>query len=389
MKILYAIQGTGNGHLARATEIIPHLRQMSDVDVLVSGVQSDLKLPFDVQYQYNGFSFFMGSKGGINYSKTLLQFKPLKLIADIAKLPVHDYDLVFTDFEPVSAWACLLKGKKSIGISHQNAVLHPTVPRPDKKDWLGRVILKTYAPATFKYGFHFSAMENHCFEPIIRSGIRNAKPENKGHYTVYLPAYSDTVIEQILSIFPHVKWEVFSKNCTNEHVKGNIKFHRVSLNGFTKSFVNCEGILTTAGFETPSEAIFMGKKLCVVPMKNQYEQLCNSAFLDHMGICVINHLQKETCKLAQWIESKHVVQIPYPDQTGNLLLMILRKHEQEQLQPVYNWTFFRQPIPLVQFKLVSLRENRLLAFNFTDRSISRWKHFWRQLKADWQDEMMR
>lgn len=37
MKILYAFQGTGNGHLARAQEIIPILKKHALVDTLISG----------------------------------------------------------------------------------------------------------------------------------------------------------------------------------------------------------------------------------------------------------------------------------------------------------------------------------------------------------------
>ena len=37
MKILYAIQGTGNGHLSRAIDVIPALKKIGQVDVLVSG----------------------------------------------------------------------------------------------------------------------------------------------------------------------------------------------------------------------------------------------------------------------------------------------------------------------------------------------------------------
>ena len=42
MKILYAIQGTGNGHLTRAKEIIPILKEKGDVDILISGSECDI-----------------------------------------------------------------------------------------------------------------------------------------------------------------------------------------------------------------------------------------------------------------------------------------------------------------------------------------------------------
>ena len=70
MKILYAIQGTGNGHLSRSMEIVPLLKQMAEVDVLVSGTQGDLELPFPVKYKLNGFGFIFGKSGGVDLWKS-------------------------------------------------------------------------------------------------------------------------------------------------------------------------------------------------------------------------------------------------------------------------------------------------------------------------------
>ena len=70
MKILYAIQGTGNGHISRAREIIPILMKKGNVDILVSGTQSDVDLPYPVKYKYKGLSFVFGKKGGIDLMQT-------------------------------------------------------------------------------------------------------------------------------------------------------------------------------------------------------------------------------------------------------------------------------------------------------------------------------
>jgi UDP:flavonoid glycosyltransferase YjiC (YdhE family) len=34
MKILYAVQGTGNGHVSRACDVIPELKKYAQVDIL-------------------------------------------------------------------------------------------------------------------------------------------------------------------------------------------------------------------------------------------------------------------------------------------------------------------------------------------------------------------
>lgn len=323
MKILYAIQGTGNGHLARATEIIPHLQKFGEVDILVSGIQGDINLPFEVKYKFYGLSFMFGKKGGVDYWQTVFKSRPFGLLRDILQVPVETYDLVLNDFEPVSAWACRLKGIRCVSVSHQSAVLHPLAPRPPKDNFIARIILKYYAPAKVNYGFHFRALDFYHFTPVIRSSIRNASPRNKDHYTVYLPAYSDAMIEKLLSRFAEVKWEVFSKKCRHEYQIDNIRFSPVSLDGFHDSFVNCSGLLCNAGFEAPSEAIFLGKKLCVIPMKNQYEQACNAAMLSDMGISVANKANELPSVLKRWIKESYSIRIKFPDQTHDILRRIM------------------------------------------------------------------
>ena len=333
MRILYAIQGTGNGHLARATEIVPILKSMADVDVLVSGTQADLKVPFQIDYQFPGLSFIIGESGGVDLIKTARKMPVRQFFHDIRHLPVHQYDLVISDFEPVSAWACRIRKKNCIGLSHQNAVLHPSAPKPEFSDWFGKLILKYYAPATVKYGFNFKPFAPNIFPPVIRHHIRNAESILKPHYTVYLPAYSDQQILAVLSRIPDTEWQVFSKHSKSEYTVGNIHFQPVSLDAFTHSFLNCTGLVCTAGFEGPAEAIFMGKKLCVIPMKKQYEQYCNAAFLKSMGIKVLDHFSDSAPILADWIKNSTPLEIDFPDLTREILENILSRHTDRQ--PVF------------------------------------------------------
>ena len=326
MKILYAIQGTGNGHLARATEIVPMLKSMADTDVLVSGTQADLKVPFQIDYQFSGLSFILGKTGGVDIWETAKKMPIVQFFKDIRSLPVEKYDLVISDFEPVSAWACRFRNKECIGLSHQNAVLHPSAPKPEFKEWIGKLILKHYAPASFKYGFNFKPFSPHIFPPVIRHDIRNAELTQKPHYTVYLPAYSDQQIQDVLSSITDIEWQVFSKHSKSKYTVGNLHFQPVSLDEFTKSFLSCTGLICTAGFEGPAEAIFMGKKLCVIPMKKQYEQYCNAAFLKSMGINVLNNFSDSGPVIQDWIENSEPLQIRFPDMTNVILSNIISRH---------------------------------------------------------------
>jgi uncharacterized protein (TIGR00661 family) len=327
VKILYAIQGTGNGHLSRARDIIPILQTKGELDILVSGIQADVDLPHSITYQFKGLSFIFGKKGGVDILETYKKSNIRKLFKEINSLPVEKYDLVINDFEPVSAWACYLKNKECIGLSHQAAVLNANAPQPKHVDVLGRSILKNYAPTTVQYGFHFNRYDKNIFTPVIRKQVRELHPKNKGYYTVYLPAYNDERIIKILSEFPGTKWEVFSKHNKKSLEINNISVCAVNNDAFIKSMANAEGVLCGAGFETPAEALFLQKKLMVVPMKNQYEQHCNAAALKTIGVPVIKSLkEKNIDKIKNWIDAGVKVSVDYPDITESIIDTILKKH---------------------------------------------------------------
>ena len=320
LKILYAVQGTGNGHLSRAMDVIPCLQKHGEVDILVSGIQGDLELPFKVKYKLTGLSFIFGKKGGVDLFKTVMKSNLPKLIKSIRKLPVEDYDVVINDFEPVSAWACYFKHKKCIGLSHQSAVLDKHFPLPDEEDRKGKLILKNYAPADLFYGFHFYSVGDNIFTPVIRVHVRNRKVTDKGHYTVYLPAYDDKTLINRLSAFPTIKWDVYSKHCKKKKVLNKITIQPIDNEGFTASMASGSGVLCGAGFETPAEALFLNKKLLVVPMKNQYEQQLNAAALKKMGVPVIKRLNpKYTDVISNWLVNGKVIPVQYPDRTQEIV----------------------------------------------------------------------
>ena len=355
MTILYAIQGTGNGHVSRAREIIPLLQQYGNVDILISGTQADIGLEQAVKYKYNGFGFIFGKKGGVDVMATYRKNNLRRFRKEIKSLPVEKYDLVISDFEPVSAWACHLKGKACIGLSHQCAVLHPKAPQPKQTDMVGQAVLRHYAPATVHYGFHFVSYADHIFTPVIRKEVRELAPVNNGHCTVYLPAYSDKRILKHLSQFPEVKWEVFSKHNKKAFVEGNISVKPISNKAFINSMAGAEGVLCGAGFETPAEALFLQKKLMVIPMKGQYEQHCNAAALKKMGVPVLKSLkEKHIEKIAHWLRYGEVIPVDYPDDTATIIKNIIETAPLPLLQkePSSN-----EPIPSVrQFKDYLLRK---------------------------------
>ncbi|MCR5889863.1 glycosyl transferase [Hymenobacter sp. J193] len=325
-RILYAIQGTGNGHLARSLDIVPLLQERaSHLDVLISGPPSDIQLPYPVRYRCHGMGFIFGKSGGISFSKTFAQLNAPALLRQTRELPVKDYDLVINDFEPVSAWACWLRQVPCVALSHQSAVLGPQAPRPRRPDPVGHAVLRHYAPSTAHYGFHFERYDEHTFTPVIRRQVRELTPQNDGHYTVYLPAYDEeTLVSRLRHISRDVAWEVFSKHSQQESQHGNVRVRPVSGTAFTDSLARSAGVFCGAGFETPAEALYLGKKLLVVPMKNQYEQACNAASLAHLGVPVVKSLKdKHLTGVEEWLRFGRPIPVDYPDETGRIIDRLL------------------------------------------------------------------
>jgi uncharacterized protein (TIGR00661 family) len=331
MNILYAIQGTGNGHLSRAVDIIPELKKFGKVDLFVSGAQAEVTLPYPVKYKSKGLSFYFGKSGGINFLKTFQKNSSRDLMKEIKDFPVEKYDLVVNDFEPISAWAARKKEVLCVSLSHQSALLSKKAPRPKIIDPFGEWLLKNYAPVKKYIGFHFEEYDKNIFTPVIRSAIREAKVTDEGHFTVYLPAYDDKkLVELFLKGKSKIRWHIFSKHTRSPYHVGRISVYPVSGQDFVESVVSGTGVLCGAGFETPAEVLQLNKKLLVVPMKSQYEQQCNAAALKKLGVPVLKKIKKKKSlkKIERWIDESKKLDLDFPDIAGKAVERMMEKYGQ-------------------------------------------------------------
>lgn len=328
MKILYAIQGTGNGHISRARDLVPALKKQAEVDVLISGIQADVELGLEVNYRLRGMSFIFGKKGNVDLVQTFRRCITPKFLKEVRELPVKQYDLIVNDFEPVSAWAASLKGVPCISLSHQFAVLQPQSPKPGKMDWIGKMVLGHYAPVQQGFGFHFKPYAENMFTPVIRQEVRNLTVTEEDHITVYLPAYDNDRLIKVLSEITTENWHVFSKHTDTAFEVGHIHIRPIENQAFLQSMASSKAVLCGAGFETPAEAIYMGKKLLVIPMKNQYEQQCNAAALAEMGVRTLKSLKRKyVLEIKDWLVHSRALQIDFPDETETIVDKILQAHQ--------------------------------------------------------------
>lgn len=327
MRILFAVQGTGNGHISRAREIIPILRKFGSVDMLISGTQADVLPDTPLDFRFHGFSFIFGKKGGVDYWRTYRAMNLPRLWKDIRSLPLKNYDIIINDFEPVTAWACKIQGRPSVALSHQASFLSKKTPRPSDNFHWAETLFTHYAPTTHKVGFHFSRYDDFIHTPVIRSEIRNQEVNDFGHISVYLPAFHDKFLVDYLKRIPEVRWEVFSKHSKLTYTDKNVLVQPINNQNYNKSLANSSGLLTGGGFESPAEALFLGKKVMVIPMKNQYEQLCNAAAAKHLGVPVIHQLKdNHISTLKNWIANHNTIKVDYPNETQSIIQKVIQSY---------------------------------------------------------------
>lgn len=287
MKIFYAIQATGNGHISRASQLYPYLQKFGDVDFFLSGNNASLDIDLPIKFRSAGCSLHYSKCGGLDYWDIAKNIQPIQMYKDAKSLPLKDYDIVINDFDSITSLACKMQKVHSVQFGHQASFISENTPRPEKRSIMGEMILKHYAPSPKHIGLHFEKYDSFIHPPIIKDEIVQAEPKDLKHITVYLPSFQKDCLEKAFNKIQDVEFHWFLNDVQTKHTIGNITYFPVNQKLFNESLINCHGIITGGGFETPAEALYLGKKILSIPIRNHYEQECNAAALKKMGVPVV------------------------------------------------------------------------------------------------------
>lgn len=334
MKILYAVQATGNGHISRAIQLYPFLKEYGHVDFFMSGSNAALKTELPVIARSKGISLFYKSNGGLDYVKIIQSFS-FKIFLDAYMLPVEKYDLVINDFDFVTSLACFLKNKPSIQFGHQASFQSLKTPRAKQKSIVGEFILKYFVRSTHYLGLHFKPYDYNVFNPIIKQEIIDATPIDDGHIAVYLPHYSIQYLEPYLLQESKHHFEVFTSEVTTIKNFKNIVYFPISNSGFAKSMIRAHAVITGGGFETPAEAMYMNKKVLSIPIAKHYEQLSNAAALAALGVEVLMQVDASFHSVFnKWINEAKPVKLELTHSTRDIVAHLI---QQTQTQKIVNY----------------------------------------------------
>ena len=281
MKILYGVQATGQGHISRARAMAEALsRYHLEVTWLFSGrAREELfdMQPFGKIKHRQGLTLAT-SRGRLNYMATVRHNNLRRFFNDVRHLDLAPYDLIFTDYEPVTAWAARRAGRRCIGIGHQYA-FQPGTPRAGG-NFLTETIMQRFAPVDVPIGLHWHPYTAQILPPILDLPDLNRQDDN--FFLVYLPFEDQVAMSSLLREIPDRRFKIYARNLPYM-ILGNVTLHPADTMSFKRDLARCSGVICNSGFELISECLQWRKPVVTKPLRGQMEQLSNAAALEQLG----------------------------------------------------------------------------------------------------------
>lgn len=303
MKILFGVQGTGNGHISRSRELVGKLREDGhEVEVIISGRKQEELKEIDIfePYQVMKGLTLVTYRGRMNYMETMFQLDFARLMSDVLMLDTTGVDLVVTDFEPITSMVAKIRNIPSVGFGHQYAFRY-NIPFV-KGNIFEKYTLLNFAPARYNAGLHWSHFNQPIFPPVIPASLyaRRAVDVMPTKILVYLPFEEVDDVTGFVRPFDSCEFFIYGK-VTGDSDDGHLHFRGYSREGFLGDLMECNGVVCNAGFELPGEALHLGKKLLLRPLDGQIEQESNALAMVELEYGMAMH-SLDGSVLAEWLQ---------------------------------------------------------------------------------------
>ena len=323
MKILYGVQGTGNGHISRASAMYEAFKSYPDLQIewLLSGRDASQGCGAITDFSWRRGMTFVTSAGRIQALETLKHNNLRLFFRDVRELDLSPYDLVISDYEPVISHAAKRQKVPVTGIGHQYAFRYD-IPRSGANPVVN-YIMKSYAPVTKPVGLHWHHFNFPILPPILDITLPARMPSPIANKViVYLPFESLQEITDIIRQIPEYEFYIYHPKNTADRDEGHLHFRQISRLGFKQDLLDAQQVITNSGFELISECLQIGKNILTRPLKGQMEQLSNARALEELGYAeVIKTLSVKN--IATWLQkNKTPVQVIYPNVAERLTAWI-------------------------------------------------------------------
>ncbi|MBD3226030.1 MAG: hypothetical protein GF313_14985 [Caldithrix sp.] len=319
MRILYGVQTTGRGHIMRAREMVKNLKAKGHtIHILFSGRQPDMA---GRMQEFQPFSAFQGltfvtERGKLKILKTAMQLNFVRFYQDIRHFDASEFDLVITDYEPISARIARRHNIPSIGIGHQYAFMHRVPLSGDT--FITRLVMRRFAPVDYPVGLHWHHFQQPICPPIITDAMPEDVMPDAKRILVYMPFESlqDTI--DALQPLSGYDFYLYSAEVAQASDDKTMHLRPLSREHFLRDLGKSVGLISNAGFSSMSEALHLGKRLLVKPLSGQLEQESNAAALRKLQLGM-TMATLNTEAIRAWLDAEdHIAPQNYPDVVNHL-----------------------------------------------------------------------
>lgn len=302
-KILYGVAGEGFGHSSRSEMFGRKLIEAGHEIMFAASRKSHhyLEPVFSERVKHVHGLRFVYLNGSVRPLSTLW-----RNVVDYTKgyatnrrlfeqeVQMFKPDMVISDFEPFSAWWAWRNKVPCLSVDHEHLL---TLARMDKEPryrverWMANVVTRgyhTFANTYIILNFFNVPLRNTSavlVPPVVRPIVLEYEAGREDHIVVYSTDSGEDFRNHILTRlmrFGRQRFRIYGFN--REGVMANCTFKKSSAREFVSDLASCRGVIATAGFSLISECLHFGKRMLLMPVQDQYEQIVNAYYVDKLDL---------------------------------------------------------------------------------------------------------
>lgn len=227
----------------------------------------------------------------LNVIYTLPQFLCSLLIIH-REIKKHKPDIIVNFYEPLAGLYYFFFRPKipMICIGHHYMFNHPEYTMPKGhffaslglKLWTGLISIGAKKKLALSF-YPFNDCKDksiYIIPPLLRKEVLNQDTANGDYLLVYL--LNSGYTEDIIQWHSHNRQTQLHCFVDNKDIvdyyeyDSTLIFHQLNDKKFLEMMANSKGLVSTSGFESVCEAMYLGKPVFMVPIEGHYEQFCNS-----------------------------------------------------------------------------------------------------------------
>ena len=306
-KFIFTVQGEGRGHLTQAISMTQIAREAGhEVVGYAVGSFQGRKIPsFFTEFigdapliQYESPSINYGKGNSVNLWKTATQaftkFRTYWNSACQLEKFIEETrpDGIVNFYESITGLYFLKTGSKvpCMSVGHQYLLLNrhfQSIPKKKFDQFLLNINTKitgigskNFLALSFREMPDDLAKSIYVVPPLLRQEVKKIVPVAGKSWLMYVTHYK--LADQIISWAENNK--DISIDCFWDHPEKkdvfnpseNLSFHPIDGEKYLAKMSTCAGLISTAGFESVAEAMYLKKPVMMVPVPNHVEQMINA-----------------------------------------------------------------------------------------------------------------